>query len=76
MFNELLKQTTDGRFTYDVNSLTEIHVDYAAMQVAILTYKTAKQLTPKTKQVYHSLHGMFGNLTVEQKFNQLLESYK
>ena len=73
-FQELLKDSNEGRFTFEPNELTEIHVDYAKMQITVETFRTKKQLTPTTTKTYHSLAGMFGKPTVESKFNEIIQS--
>lgn len=74
-FKELLNESYDGRFVVEPNGLTEIHVDYGRMQITVLTFRTKIQLTPTTKQSFTSLAGIFGQPTVEQKFNEIIKAY-
>lgn len=74
-FNELLKDSNQGRFIVEPNNTTEIHIDYAAMQITVLTFKTKNQVIPESKKTYISLHGMFGTPTVEQKFYEIIKGF-
>jgi len=74
-FNELLKGSYEGRFTVEPNDTTEIHVDYGRMEITVLTFRTKNQLTPQTKKQYTSLAGIFGTLTVEQKYNEIIKGF-
>jgi hypothetical protein len=74
LFTELLKDSYKGCFVYEPNELTEVRVNYGEMRIDLLKFRTKKDLTPLEKVVYHSLHGMFGNQTVEEKFNQIIKS--
>jgi hypothetical protein len=74
-FKELLANSYQGRFVVEPNELTEIHVDYGMMQIIVLTFGTKNQFTPKTKTVYHGLHGMFGKPSVEDKFNEIMKNF-
>lgn len=37
-FKTLLNESYEGRFVVEPNELTEIHVDYARMQISILSF--------------------------------------
>ena len=74
LFTKLLKDSYEGCFVYEPNELTEVRVNYSEMRIDLLKFRTKKDLTPLEKVVYHSLHGMFGNQTVEEKFNQIIKS--
>ena len=72
---ELLKESYEGRFTVEPNDKTEIHVDFGRMEITVLTFRTKNQITPETKKTYSSLAGIFGTLTVEQKYNEIMKGF-
>jgi len=74
-FKKLLNESYEGRFTVEPNDKTEIHVDYGRSQITVFTYRTKNQLTPLTKKTYHSLAGMFGTPTVEEKYHEIIKGF-
>lgn len=73
-FTQLLNES-NGSFTYEPNELTEIKVDYVNSKIIVEYFRTKAQLTPEKKETFICLHGMFGNQSVEQKFNELLLNF-
>lgn len=74
LFNNLLNNST-GNFTYEPNETVEVNVYWAAAEIVVVYYSTKKKLLTLKKETYHSLHGMFGKPTVEQKFNEIIANF-
>lgn len=75
-FKELLNNSIQGNFEFSPNEKTEIRVNYGDQKITVCYFSSTSQLFPDSKKVYHSLHGMFGAKTVEEKFNELITSFQ
>jgi hypothetical protein len=74
LFNQLAREN-NGDFTYEMSIKgfdVEISVCFWAMEIEIRYYRGL--LTPVKKISYISLHGMFGNDTLEKKFQHILDN--
>lgn len=74
LFNQLAKEN-NGDFTYETSIKgfdVEISVCFWYSQIEIRYYRGL--LTPVKKETYHSLHGMFGADTLENKFQHIIEN--
>ena len=73
LFNTLSK---NGDFTYETTNKyfdIEISVSLWYQQIEVRYYK-GLLLEPIKKEKYHSLHGMFGKQTLENKFQEIINN--
>lgn len=75
-FKTLLNESYEGIFTYEPNELIEIHVNYPKGNIRVDYYRSKNHmLDPIKKDYFHSLYGAnFGTQTVEEKFNEIVDS--
>jgi hypothetical protein len=72
LFNQLAREN-NGDFTYETSIRgfeVEISVCFWSTLIEVRYYKGL--LSPVKKETYHSLHGMFRNETLENKFEQII----
>lgn len=74
LFNQLVSENNGDHFVYAIGELIEVNVNIWESMIVVCKYRRAHDLDPISKDTYHSLNGMFGRQTVEQKFNEILSS--
>lgn len=74
LFNQLAKES-NGEFLFETKNKffdVEISVSFFTQKIEVKYYKGS--FTPYKKEVYHSLHGMFGAETLENKFQSIIDN--
>ena len=78
LFKELSKElilTGVNCFTYEPTDLIEIDVNIANENIRVSYWRTSNHMRETIKvEHYHSLHGMMGYSSVEDKFNEIIKS--
>lgn len=75
LFNQLAKNSK-GTFTFETKNNffdIEINVSFFTSTIEVKYYK-GSGLMPYKKDVYSSLHGMFGADSLESKFEKILNN--
>jgi hypothetical protein len=76
LFNELASKNY-GDFTYETGNKyfkeIEVSVCFWTSEIEV-RYYVGTLLSPVKREKYHSLHGMFGASTLENKFNEIIEN--
>jgi hypothetical protein len=75
LFNQLSKES-NGEFVYETKNKffdIEISVSYFTQTIEVRYYKGS--FTPYKKEVYSSLHGIFGADTLENKFQTIISNF-
>lgn len=75
-YKELI-DNSNGFFTFEPNENTEIHVSSSDMSIRVEYFRSANHMVDPFKvDNFNGLYGSMGYLSIEEKFNEILNSIK